>query len=671
MKDKLKDLTLDEKIELLHGDGTWHTHSADGKIKRLLMMDGPQGLRLERHNPESPRGDLTKEEYAQLEPTAMPCVFNLANSWDVDAAFLTGTTIADDCLNFGVDIILGPGMNIKRTPLYGRNFEYFSEDPFLTGYMAKAYVEGVQSKGIGTSAKHYCANNREQDRNAVSSDVDERTLREIYLAAFEIVAKAQPWTIMCSYNLIGGVYAAENKWLLKDVLRGEFGFNGLIVSDWSATREPWRAVKASLDLCMPQRQAYPEGIKRALEKGILTENDVDERAQRVVELAEKASAEKPAVSTDKAERHRRAVELAKETFVLLKNEDNILPIKGGNVLVQAWTGVPPMHGGGSGYVTTSYNPPALHELIKQRLPESANVVTLPKVLNWQKISAHLTDLYTQARKSDVVLLCVGNNRDVESESFDRSTLRLLPHQEAMILNTARQNENVVVLLFAGSAVDMSPWIDKVKAVLLVGFAGEGVYEAAADVVCGNACPCGKLSETFPITLEDCPAGHYDGDGFVERYNEGVFVGYRWFDEKQKDVLFPFGHGLSYAKFEYSDLQIKKTGETDFEVSYLITNNSDVDAKEISQVYVGDPISMVPRPKKELKGFAKTFIPAHESRRVTVKLDFRSFAYYSVMLKRWHVEDGEFIISVGASSRDIRLQESVWIEQDETTQVSPN
>jgi beta-glucosidase len=313
----------------------------------------------------------------------------------------------------------------------------------------------------------------------------------------------------------------------------------------------------------------------------------------------------------------------------------------------------------------------LHELIKQRLPESANVVTLPKVLNWQKISAHLTDLYTQARKSDVVLLCVGNNRDVESESFDRSTLRLLPHQEAMILNTARQNENVVVLLFAGSAVDMSPWIDKVKAVLLVGFAGEGVYEAAADVVCGNACPCGKLSETFPIALEDCPAGHYEGDGFVERYNEGVFVGYRWFDEKQKDVLFPFGHGLSYAKFEYSDLQIKKTGETDFEVSYLITNNSGVDAKEISQVYVGDPISMVPRPKKELKGFTKTFIPAHESRRVTVKLDFRSFAYYSVMLKRWHVEDGEFIISVGASSRDIRLQESVWIEQDETTQVSPN
>ena len=671
MKYDINALTLDEKIMLLEGESTWHTNGLSGKVKRMRLMDGPHGLRLAPLESESPGYGMPTEELAKIDPTAMPSPFNLANSWDPELAYFDGKTIADDCIDFGVDVLLAPGINMKRTPLCGRNFEYYSEDPYLAGNMAKAFIEGVQSKNIGTSLKHFCLNNREHDRLMVSSDVDERTMREIYLSAFETALKARPYTVMCSYNLINGVYAAENRWLLNDVLRDELGFDGVVVSDWGATREPWRALKASLDLCMPKMK-YAAGIRRAYDAGIITDAEIDESVSRILALMERTDGEKKC-ETDKAERYARAVNIAKETFVLLKNEDNILPIKGGNILVADHIGGMRHHapycGGGSAKVDVRSTRPTLFECISKLVSGKGSAVRGDGSAITPNYLSCAGKALCLARDNDACVVCVGNDATVEVEGVDRATMRLHPSIEQYIINFADLNPNVIVCVYAGSAIDMTPWIDKVKAVVMVGFAGEGVNEALADTLFGINNPSGKLSETFGRSLEDYPAGSYKGNGFVEGYGEGLFIGYRWFDEKNITPLYPFGHGLSYSTFEYSDITLNKQSETDYEVSFTVTNTSDVDGKEIAELYVSDVMARVVRPKKELKGFKKVFVKAGESVRVSIPLDFRSFAYYSVPLKRWHVENGRFDILVGASSRDIRLRGSVDIRLPETEQLS--
>lgn len=661
MKYDITTLILDEKLRLLTGQNGWQLSTANEKLPNVFLSDGPNGLRMY---------DLTKEDCPIIPSTAMPTLSLVSYGWDEELAYLDGATIADECIKNGADVLLAPGVNIKRTPLCGRNFEYLSEDPLLAGVLGKAYIEGVQDKGVGTSLKHYCANNRERERYYQSSDVDERTLREIYLTPFEIASKAQPWTVMCAYNPINGVYASENKWLLKDVLRDEFGFDGVIVSDWGAVHNSWKSAKATIDLEMPYReQAYAE-LKDAYDRGLLTEEEINERVAKILQLMEKVTSANKKVQTTEAERHERAVKIAKECMVLLKNDDDILPLKGGRIL---FTGNqeynPPIGGGGSAYVTTNYKQERLFTLVEQRLGEKATCKKPYYDTDGVTNAWRIGGLAQDAKKADVCVVCLGTNNVIEREGYDRKHLRLPEIQEELLNAVTEQNENVVVVLYAGSAVDMSPWIDKVKAVLLCGFAGEGGQEAVAELLVGNACPCGKLTETFPLSLEDTPTGTYLGNGFVDRYDEGLFVGYRWYDAKNKDVLFPFGHGLSYAKFEYSDLEIKKLGETDYEVSYNVTNVSNVDAKEISQVYVRDVFSMVTRPVKELKGFKKTFLKAGESKRVSVTLNDRSFAYYSVPLKKWHVENGEFEILVGASAKDIRLKSSVDIQLPDETQFS--
>ncbi len=661
MKYDIKSLTLEEKLRMLAGKNSWQLSNANGKLPDVFLSDGPSGLRMH---------DLKDENRAVISATAMPTLSVVANGWDVELARLDGATIADDCIENGADVLLAPGVNIKRTPLCGRNFEYFSEDPFLSGTLAKAYIEGVQNKGVGTSLKHFCANNREYERFCQSSDVDERTLREIYLPAFEIATQAQPWTVMCAYNPINGVYASENKWLLNDVLREEFGFNGVIVSDWGAVHNSWKAAKATIDLEMPYRDAaYPE-LKKAYDDGLLAEKEIDERVAKLLELIEKVETAQKTVETTKEERHERAVKIAKECMVLLKNDDNILPLQGGRI---AFTGyyerTPALGGSGSSFVKTNYVQQRLLDEVQTRLGDKAECFKPLGDTNGLLYVWRIGGIAEGARSSDVCVVCVGTDNRTEGEGYDRDTLRLSSTQENIILAAAEGNENVVVVLHAGSAIDMSPWIDKVKAVLFAGYAGEGCQEAIADILVGNACPCGKLTETFPLSLEDTPTGAYPGNGFVDSYNEGIFVGYRWYDKKKKDVLFPFGHGLSYADFEYSDLKIEKNGETDYEVSFSIKNVSGVDGKEISQVYVRDVFSMVTRPVKELKGFAKTTLKAGESKRVSVKLDYRSFAYYNISLKKWYVENGEFEILVGASSRDIRLKDSITINLPDEEQVT--
>ena len=657
MKYDIKNLTLEEKMRLLTGRNCWLLETANGKLPEVYLSDGPHGLRM--HD---------KETFKVLPAVAYPCLSVVANSWDEELAFLQGQSIADECVEHGADVLLAPGVNIKRTPLCGRNFEYFSEDPLLAGTLAKAYIEGVQSKGVGTSLKHYCANNREYDRYYQSSEVDERTLREIYLPAFEIAVQAKPWTVMCAYNPVNGVNASENKWIF-DILREDLGFDGVIVSDWESVRSGWRAAKAGLDLRMPYKDCAYDEIKYGYDNELLTEEEIDARVRKILALMEKKENAQKKVEWTNEERHARAVKIAKGGMVLLKN-DGVLPLTEGKILVGGpLANNPSMGGGGSAFISTVYKPrPLVDELAKRieggQVFEHARVETDANLF-----MHHIAKFYIEASRADTVVLCMGTNYFQECEGSDRITIRLTPTQEDFILHTAKRNKRTVVVLQAGSAVDMTPWINEVSAVLYTGYAGEGMQEAIADILTGKVCPSGKLAETFPLCLEDTPTGTARGDGFTDRYTEGVFVGYRYYDSYEKEVLFPFGHGLSYAKFEYSDLCVKKESETDYLVSYTVKNISETDGAEISQVYIRDPFSSVSRPEKELKGFAKTPLKAGESKRVEVRLNARSFAFYSIPRKGWYVENGEFEILVGASSRDIRLQSQIVIALPDGEQYS--
>ena len=655
MKYDLKQFTLEEKLRLLTGKDSWRLYDANGKLPEVFLADGPHGVR-------------KVVDGQTLVATAMPNISALTNSWDPSLAYLDGETIGDECIARDVDVLLALGVNIKRTPLCGRNFEYSSEDPFLAGAMAKAYIEGVQSKGVGTSLKHFALNNREYERLAQSSEVDDRTFHEIYLPAFETVLEAKPWTVMCSYNPVNGIWASENEKLLKGVLRDELGYNGLIVSDWNAVHHSGKAAKATLDLRMPSTwdDTAVNELKEGLNEGWLTEEEIDERVCKVLELVEKkvnADKTKKSVKT-KEENHAAAVKIAQDSIVLLKNEDDILPLKGGRIAIGGqFAAKPPFGGGGSALVNSDYAPRNLAEELSERLGDGATVEFIRDYSDTvhQARIRHTSSLLSAAYEADTVVLCVGSNAQMDGEDFDRTTIRLSPVHEDIILNTAKYNKNVVVVIYGGGAVDMRAWIGQVKAVVFAGFLGEGGQEAVADVLSGKVNPSGKLSETFPLCLEDTPTGADTGNGFVERYAEGVLVGYRWYDTKGKDVLFPFGHGLSYADFEYSDLAIEKKSETDYEVSFTVKNVSAVDGKEISQVYVRDVMATVERPEKELKGFAKTTLKAGESKRVCIALNARSFAFWSPALEKWYVESGAFDIYVGASSRDIRLCGKIEID----------
>ena len=659
MKSILKTLTLDEKINLLTGKNLWELETANGKLPQLRVCDGPHGVNKIVDNKPQPA-------------TAMPNLMAIANSWDPELAYLDGETIGDECIQAQVDVLLAPGVNIKRTPLCGRNFEYFSEDPYLTGVLAKAFIEGVQSKGIGASLKHFALNNREYDRMWQSSEVDERTFHEIYLPAFEIAVEAKPWTVMCSYNPVNGVWASENEYLLKDVLRGELGFDGLIISDWESVHHSARALKATLDLRMPYRKDAYEELTQALQEGWITEEEIDVRVEKVLELLAKktaADSHKKAVYT-KEQRHENALKIAKECIVLLKNEENILPLSKETI---AMTGSscyrPPMGGGGSGYVTTEYEPRTLYEELNERMGENLCKIAYYYNRADNSHNSHMSAIFEEARNAEKVVLCVSTNQIVEGESFDRTTIRLNETQENLIINTAKYNPNIIVVVYAGSAIDMSAWIDKVKAVVFAGFLGEGAQEAVADILTGKANPSGKLSETFPLCIEDTPTGLDVGNNFVEKYTEGVLVGYRYYDTKGKAVLFPFGHGLSYSSFAYSDLKVEAKTQTDYNVSFTVTNTSNVDGKEVAQVYVRDIFATVERPDKELKGFTKIHLKAGESKRVCIALNARSFAFWSQPRRAWYVENGAYEILVGSSSRDIRLMQEIKIDLPANKQSS--
>lgn len=645
---KKPQLTLEEKFRLLIGKNYWNIDDLDGKLPVVTLSDGPHGLR---------RCDEKTNKV--IPSTAYPNASMVANTWNVELARQVGENIADACIEQKTDVLLAPGTNVKRSPLCGRNFEYFSEDPFLSGEMAYAFIDGVQSKGIGACLKHFAANNNENYRHIQNSEMDERVLYEIYLSAFERALEAKPWMLMSSYNKLNGAYANENPKLLNGILRGKFGYDGLIVSDWNSVKNRARALKATLDLEMPFNENSLKDLYEGYEAGFITEKEVNACVDRIFTLIEKIekAAPKRKVTTTKEQRHENAVKIAEEGFVLLKNENEILPLKAdASIDLYNPQGSYQTMGGGSAHALTDYKIKGLDETLK----EAGYKV--------ESFTDCCTGYYNLDATGDYQLVVV-NSQCKELEACDRDNILLKTVDEESLINIANRNENVIALVYAGSAVDMSRWAHKVKAIVFVGFGGEGTNEALANILSGKVSPSGKLTETFPNTLEDSPVDKSNEFELYNFYAERFNVGYRYYD-KYATPAFAFGHGLSYAKFEYSNLTVEKQSETDYVICYTVKNVSNVAGKEISQIYVSDLLSTSERPKKELKGFSKDLLQPGESKRISIPLNKKSFAFWNPAIDGWYVENGVFRILVGAASNDIRLSTEITITLPKFTQLSP-
>jgi len=661
VKKLVSQMTLEEKAGLCSGKTMWHTKSVERLgIPSIMVSDGPHGLR---------KQDLTKTEHPDHDDSIIavcfPTAAGLASSFDRDLIYRMGEALGEECQAEDVAIILGPGANIKRSPLCGRNFEYFSEDPFLSGEMAGAHIRGVQSKNIGTSLKHYAMNNQETRRLAVDVRADERTIREIYLANFErAVTRGKPWTVMCSYNKINGVYSSENKFILTDVLRDEWGFDGFTMTDWGAVNDHIAGIKAGLELEMPASGEYTDKlVVEAVKSGKLDEKILDRAVERILNIVFRylENRDRNAVF-DREKHHQIARQIAGETFVLLKNDRNILPLSPQKKIafIGAYAKKPRFQGSGSSHINVSKLLGALEA------SEEITKVTYAQGYDDETDETNptlLQEAIEVAKKSDVAVLFVGLPGTFESEGYDRIHMRMPKCQNELIEEIAKVNPNTVVVLHNGSPVEM-PWADRIPAILECYLGGQAVGGAEVDVLFGKVNPSGKLAESFPYQLEDNPSYlNFPGEGDVVEYREGVYVGYRYYDKKKMAVRFPFGHGLSYTTFEYSDLKLSKKylkqGES-LDVSVNITNNGKVKGKEAVQLYVQSTHTGVPRPIKELKEFAKVELEPGETRTIHFTLPPRAFAYYEVKIKNWYVEGGSYDILIAASSRDIRLSDSIEI-----------
>ena len=652
-----KELTAEEKMRLICGKDFWHTDDLGGKLPQITVADGPVGLRVVKER----KADGTETAYPA---TAYPSIQLLANTWSVECAKEMGASLGGDCLDREVDILLAPGVNIKRNPLNGRNFEYFSEDPYLAGTMAKNYIEGVQGQGIGVCLKHFCCNNLEYDRLHQSSDVDERTLRELYYRPFQIACEANPVSVMCSYNRINGTYAAEYRRGF-DVLRNEFGFDGAIFSDWGAVRDRTASAKAGLDLSMPVCEDHYKKLHADYEAGRLTDEELNSCAQRVLDLIYRCKEMRRGKKAAITEKKRAEVskKIAADGMVLLKN-DGSLPFSGVKSVSVCGCFARPdtfemLRGGGSAgveWADKTFDIPAA-------LEKRGYSVAYEGAFRYdgvESFSQNARAALLNAAKSDANIVCVGTGNPVEYEAGDRKTLRLPEVQERAILETAKQNENTIVIVFAGGAVDMRAWADRVKAVLFAGFPGMGGDEVVVDILTGKINPSGKLSETFPLSAESVPAVNAYRVAGVTRYQEGLDVGYRYFVTYEVPVLYPFGYGLSYSEFTYKELLL--TAEEDgLRISCSIENISSRDGKEIVQVYVRECAPLVYRPKKELKAFSKSEVKAGQTKPFEFVLHGDAFAHWSVTENKWEITDGVYEIFVGASSQDIRLTGRIAIE----------
>jgi beta-glucosidase len=655
------ELTLEEKASLVIGSAFWYTTPVERLgVPRIMVSDGPHGLRTQLH--EADHLGLSTSVPATCFPTASA----LGSSWNADLFRRVGEALGREAAAIGVSVVLGPGINMKRSPLCGRNFEYVSEDPWHAGELATAVVQGIQSQGVGTSVKHYAANNQEDDRLRVSAEVDERTLREIYLPAFERVVKnAQPWTVMCAYNKLNGTYCSEHHWLLTEVLRDEWGFDGLVVSDWGAVHDRVAALRGGLDLEMPPNLGVSDAaVAAAVRSGELDESVLDESVGRVLRLVERSQ---PALakraSFDTREHHALARRAALESAVLLKNDGGVLPLQPAPgsriVVIGEFARTPRYQGAGSSQVNPTQLDVPFDELRAgvgdQVQVDFAAGFGVGTTKSDAELAREAVELASGA--TDVVVF-LGLPSDYESEGFDRTHMDLPTNQVQLIEALAEVHDRLIVVLANGSAVRLSNWQDKVSAILECWLSGQAAGGAATDLLLGAANPSGKLAETIPVRLEDNPSYlNFPGDSQIVRYGEGIFIGYRAYDRLDQAVSYPFGFGLSYTTFEISKLYVVvngavQDGDLAVTVGVSVTNTGAVAGAEVVQIYVRDVESSVARPIRELKAFTKVDLEPGESRQVTVHLDERSFAFWSVLHGRWVVEAGDFEIAVGSSSRDL-------------------
>ena len=656
----ISQMTLEEKAALCTGASQWTTTPVERLgVPEMLVSDGPHGVR------RVP--DVNVLIQGSLPATCFPTASCLASTWDVDLLRRMGEALGEECIALNVDVLLGPGANMKRSPLGGRNFEYFSEDPYLAGEMAASLIQGVQRKGVGTSLKHFAANNQEFQRFSIDTRVDERALREIYLPAFEkAIKQARPWTVMCAYNKLNGTYCSEHYELLSDILKKEWGFEGLVVSDWGAVHDRVASLKGGLDLEMPGPQdRRVKAVVEAVRSGELEESVLDESVRRILSIIFQAKETPKGGDFDVEAHHELARKIASEGIVLLKN-NGLLPLKGQQHIAVIGRSAERAHfqGGGSSHI----NPTKVAVPFKELQARAGNA-ELTYAEGYPADDTFRQDLIDQAvglaRSADVALLYIALPGFKESEGYDRPDLDLTEQQIALIKGVARVQPNTVVVLNNGAPVAMSVWLDDVSAVLEGWMMGQAGGAALADVLFGKVNPSGKLSETFPYKLSDTPAYiNWPGGNGEVRYGEGLFIGYRYYDVREMAVLFPFGHGLSYTSFAYSNMKTSKRSFKDLDgltVTVDITNTGEVAGKEVVQLYIHDQKSDLMRPVKELKGFSKVELQPGETKTVSFSLDFRAFAYYHPARKQWITEDGEFDILIGASATDIRCRATVTLQ----------
>ena len=661
IKALVSELTLEEKAGLTSGKDNWFTKAVEClNIPAVRTSDGPHGLRTQSGETNS------LAEGSSVPAVCFPAACATAASFDRELLRRMGKELGDECQALGVNVLLGPGVNIKRSPLCGRNFEYFSEDPFLAGELGAAFVQGVQSRGAGTSLKHFFANSQEHRRMDSSSEMDERTLREIYLPAFETVVKqAQPWTVMASYNKIDGVHSTQNKKYLTDVLRGEWGFEGLVMSDWGATHDRAAAVAAGCDLTMPAEDTDDQ-IVEAVKNGALDEAELDACCVRVLELAFKAAEQRrEGVPFDYEGGHKLARKMAAESMVLLKNEDSLLPLdKGAKVTFIGYFAEKPRYqGGGSSHINSAKVTSALEAA------KSAGISISYATgcgADGSTTDALLEEAVKAAKASDASVVFIGLTDTMESEGADRRHMRLPDGHNALVEAVCAANPNTVVVLHNGSPVEL-PWVEKPKAILEAYLGGEAVGEAVVDILFGDANPSGHLPESFPLHLEDNPSYlYYFGEGGTVRYNEGLFVGYRYYESRKQPVLCPFGHGLSYTTFQYSDIKLDKAEMNEDEeltVSVTVTNTGNRTGKAVVQLYIApEKVEMI-CPVRELKEFAKVELVPGESKVVRFKLGQRAFAHWNPAVHGWRVESGAYAVQIGESAHDICLETNVNIKAE--------
>lgn len=656
-------MTLEEKAGLCSGSDFWHTKKVERLgIPAVMMSDGPHGLRKQ----EGEGDHLGLNE--SIKAVCFPAACAAASSFDTDLMEQMGSTLGEECQAEDLSILLGPAVNIKRSPLCGRNFEYLSEDPYLTGKMAAAYIRGVQRWDVGTSMKHFAANNQEYRRMSCSSEVDERTLREIYFPAFEIAVKeAQPKTIMCSYNKINGIYAADNEWLLTKILRDEWGFEGFVVTDWGAVSDRVQGIVAGLDLEMPSSGGVNDArIVEAVKDGTLDETLLDRTVERILKVVFSYTDHRhPEAVFDREKDHEKAVELAAECAVLLEN-DGTLPLQTSQKIayIGGFAASPRYQGGGSSHIN-AYGVTSALETAERKGR---------KVVYAEGFPAEGTEMEEETFRSavaaaavaDVAVVFAGLPEVIEGEGYDRADMKLPACQNRLIEAVAGAAPRTVVVLHNGSPVEC-PWADKVSAVLEMYLGGEGVGEACDRLLYGEANPSGHLAETFPLRLEDNPSYLYFlGDGKTVTYAEGVFVGYRYYDKRKQPVRWAFGHGLSYTKFAYSNLHVSAAQMKDDDVltvSVDVKNTGDLYGKEAVQLYVSDRTGTFGRPDKELKGFQKVGLEPGETKTVTMPLYARDLSYYHMELKDWYAPSGSYALRIGSASDDIRLETEIHFETE--------